>query len=325
MSSFGRFIAGPRPLWTTILISLLLVLTPFGVAALDGSWNSILGQGRWRPMLLAPIVIIYILVVSQWMHRSNTVMLAAFRPLVRIDDDGFDHLTRETSRLHPAGEWIALLVGALIGFSLSLTWNVDAHTIWLKLYVPVSLCLMHSLLAWIIYSSIASTRLVAALHRQPLKIDIWDTTAFESMGRYSLVSSLVFIGGITLGAIFGLDMENIRYWPTWVIYLLLMAVPVVLFFLNMRPTHRLLKSEKDRHLSAVAQKIRLASRGMQSRIARDKGLGETSVEYTALVAYEARLRAISTWPYNPPMLRTLFLTILAPLVVRGLSILFFGQ
>jgi amino acid transporter len=325
MSRFGRFIAGPRPLWATILISLLLVLSPFGVVALDGLWDSFLGQGRWRPMLLAPVVIVYILVVSQWMNRSNAVMLAAFRPLVRIDDDGFDHLTREASRLHPAGEWIALVVGVLLGFGLSLTWQLGTNFIWLKVYVPVSLCLMYGLLAWIIYSSIASTRLVAALHRQPLKIDIWDIKPFESMGRHSLVNSLVFVGGITLGVIFGLDAENIRYWPTWVIYLLLMAVPVVLFFLNMRPTHRLLKSEKDRHLSAVSQKIRLASREMQSRIVRDESLGETSAEYTALVAYEARLRAISTWPYNPPMLRTLFLTILAPLVVRGLSILFFGQ
>jgi hypothetical protein len=48
-------------------------------------------------------------------------------------------------------------------------------------------------------------------------------------------------------------------------------------------------------------------------------------EFTALAAYEARLRAAPTWPYNTAMLRTLGLTIFVPLVVRGLSLLLFGQ
>lgn len=325
MSLFDRIIARPRPLWVTIAISLLLFLAPVGATALDGNWNSFLGRGYWRPLLLSPIVIIYILIVSQAMAKSNASILNAFRPLVLINDDSFNALVQKESRINPLGEIIALFVGGLIGFGLSLAWLKGITSFWLKLYVPVSLCLMLGLLGWTIYASIASTKLIGALHRQPLQLDILNIKPFEPMGRHSLVSALVFVGGITLGVIFGLDTENILAWQTWLFFLPLMAIPVIIFFLNMRETHRLLATEKRRQLHAVAQKIYHASRVMQSRIARDETLADIAVEYSALVAYEARLRTTSTWPYNTAMLRMLFFTILMPLLVRGLSAILFGQ
>jgi uncharacterized membrane protein (UPF0136 family) len=325
MSIYGRVIAHPRPLWWTIVVCLLILLTPFGAALADGLWMELLSQGNWRPFFTAPIVVIYILVVSQWLAKSDSELLKAFRPLVQIEDDAFDKLAREASRIHPGGEVIALLIGALIGLGISLPWLTWMTTFWLRLYVPVSLCLMWGMLAWVIYYSMASTKLVTALHRQPLKVDILDTKPFEPMGRYSLVSSLAFVGGIALGMVFGLDVKNIFAWQSWLINLPLLCVPVIVFFLNMRETHRLLAFEKKRQLQAVTQKIRLASGVMQSRIERDESLGELAVEFTALVAYETRLRVASTWPYNTGMLRTLFFSILVPVLARGISVILFGQ
>jgi len=325
MSLFNRFITRPRPLWLTIVISLLLLLVPFGAALADGLWAAFLSRGTWRPFLMAPVVIGYILIVSQWLAKSDSDLLKAFRPLVLIEDDAFDRLARNASHIHPAGEGIALLLGALIGLGFSLPWLKSMNTFWFRLYVPVSLCLMWGILAWVIYTSMVSTKLVKALHSQPLKVDILDTKPFEPMGRYSLVISLVFIGGIALGFIFGLDVESILAWQSWAVYLPLICVPLIVFFLNMRPTHRLLASEKKRQLQAVTKKIRLISQGMQSKLAREEALGDTAMEFTALVAYEARLRTASTWPYNTGMLRTLFFTLLLPLLVRGLSAILFGE
>ena len=325
MSIFSRVITGPRPVWLTIVISLLLLLVPFGAALADGIWDAFLSQGSWRPFLMAPVVISYILIVSHWMAKSDSDLLKAFRPLVLIEDEAFDRLARDASRIHPAGEGIALLLGALIGLGMSLPWLKSMDTFWLRLYVPISLSMMWGILAWVIYYSMASTKLVTALHRQPLKVDILDTKPFEPMGRYSLVISLVFVGGIALGIVFGLDVKNIFAWQSWVINLPLLGVPVIVFFLNMRETHRLLAAEKKQQLQAVTKKIRLVSQVMQSNITREESLGDTAIEFTALVAYEARLRTASTWPYNTGMLRTLFFTLLLPLVVRGLSALLFGN
>jgi hypothetical protein len=325
MSFFSRVITGPRPVWLTIVISLLLFLLPFGAALADGVWDAFLSQGAWRPFLMAPVVISYILIVSHWMAKSDSELLKAFRPLVLIEDEAFDRLARDASRIHPTGEVIALIFGALIGLGMSLPWLKSMGTSWFRIYVPVSLSMMWGILAWVIYYSMASTKLVTALHRQSLKVDILNTKPFEPMGRYSLIISLVFVGGIALGIIFGLDIRNIFAWQSWAINLPLLCVPVIIFFLNMRETHRLLATEKKRQLQVVAQKISLASKVMQTKIAEDESLGGIATEFTALVAYEARLRTASTWPYNTGMLRTLFFTLLLPLVVRGISALLFGN
>jgi len=284
-----------------------------------------LSRGNWRPFFTAPVVIIYILIVSQWLARSDSDLVREFRPLVLIDDETFDRLVGDVSRIPPAGELLALLVGALIGLGISLPWLNSMTTFWLRLFVPLSICLMWSLLVWVIYYSMASTRLVSALHRQPLQVDILNTKPFESVGRYSLVTSLVFVGGIALGLIFGLDVKNIMAWQSWVVNLPLMSVPVIIFFLNMRDTHRILSTEKKRQLQAVGQSILLTGRELQRHMAEQTRLGGTAGEYTALIAYETRLRAASTWPYNTAMLRTLSLTIFVPLLVRGLSVLLFGE
>jgi hypothetical protein len=325
MSLYDRIISRPRPLLANLLISLLLLLAPVGAVIADGVWDEYLDWSRWRPMLTAPAVILYTLAISRWMASSEEKMLRAFRPVVQIDDQAYERLVRQAERINPTGEIIAIVLGMLAGIGISLPWLRGLDTFWLRLYVPVSLALMDGLLAWIIYGSITSTRLLSSLHRQPLKVDILDIKPFEPVGRYGLTFSLVFVGGIVLGMVFGLDVSNIRSWQSWAFYMPLLTIPIIVFFLNMRGTHRLLAAEKKHRLQVTAQKILEASRAIQQHLENDESLGELAQEYTALIAFETRLRFASTWPYNTSMLRTLFFTILLPLLMRGISALFFGQ
>jgi hypothetical protein len=325
MSLYDRLISRPRPVWANICIGLLLILAPIGAVTLDGLWDEFLEQGQWRPLLTSPVVMLYTLAVSRWLAASDAKMLAAFRPVVQIDDQAFERMVRSAAHISPTGEIIALSVGVLAGLGISLPWLRGLNTFWLRLYVPVSLALMDGLLAWIIYGAIAGTRLLTTIHRQPLKVDILDIKPFEPVGRYSLTLSLVFVGGIALGMVFGMDFSNIRAWQAWAFYLPLLTLPFIVFFLNMRGTHRLLAAEKRRTLKVVAEKIRTASTAIQARLEGDESLGDLAGEYSALIAYEARLRLASTWPYNTNMLRTLFFTILAPLLVRAISFLLFGR
>jgi len=184
---------------------------------------------------------------------------------------------------------------------------------------------MNGLLAWTIYGAITGAGLVAALHRQPLKVDILNIKPFEPVGRYSLTLSLAFVGGIALGMVFGLNLEAIRNWQVWLFYLPFLIIPFIVFFLNMRGTHRLLAAEKKRSLEVVTKKIHMVSTAVQARLEGDEKLGDLAGEYSALISYESRLRAASTWPYNTNMLRTLFFTILVPLLGRAVSVLLFGR
>jgi hypothetical protein len=93
----------------------------------------------------------------------------------------------------------------------------------------------------------------------------------------------------------------------------------------MRHTHNVLAEEKKRQMQAVNRRINQASQDIQLLLNRSEELGNLAVEYTALIAYEERLSRARTWPYNTTMIRTVFFTVLAPLLLRGVSDLLFGK
>jgi len=293
-------------------ISLLLIVAPIGAAYLDGLLSAFFSEGLWRLSLLPAAVIIYTLVVSPILTRGEAGMIEAFRPLVLIDDDHFNQLVEEATRPNRVAEVIALGVGAAFGLVVGLSWLSDANVFWLELYLSLSAGLMFGLLGWAIYGALASTRLTTELHRQPLRFDILDTKPFEPIGRQSLFIALVFVGGIALSIVFGLQPGSIYAWQNWLLYVFLFFVPIAVFFLTMRDTHRVLAAEKNRRLEAVQQNIRLASRTLMRRLAENESTGTLGADINALVAYEERIKAARTWPYDTPMLRTLFVSVIIP-------------
>lgn len=78
-------------------------------------------------------------------------------------------------------------------------------------------------------------------------------------------------------------------------------------------------------MQAVSQKINQTSHAIQLLITSGAGPGDLAAEYSALVTYEEQLRKTLTWPYNTTMIRAIFITVLAPLLMRGLSDLVFGK
>jgi hypothetical protein len=311
-SLWARVIGHRRRPWITLIIGLLLVLSPLVAAYVDGVLDDLLSDGSWRLSLSPAAVIVYILAVAPVVERAEAAVINAFRPLVLVDDRSFDRLVIEASRLSPLGEGVSFSLGAIFGLWMGNAWLYDSDAFWLRLIVLPSAAFMFGLLAWIIYGAVAGTRLIAELHRQPLRIDIFDTRPFRPVGRQSLIIALVFVGGIVLGMVFGLGRESILDWRNWILYLFLALVPVFVFFLNMRPTHRVLAAEKSRQLDAVQGQILRACRTLMARIEAAKSTGTLGAEINALVAYEERVQATSTWPYDTAMLRTLFFSVIIP-------------
>ncbi len=311
-SLISRFISSQRSPWITLGVGLALILVPVGVAYIDGVLRDFFSQGYWRPALLPPAVIIYIMVVSPILGRGETGVIEAFRPLVQTDDDSFNQLVYRASRLNPIAEVTAFGIGGAFGIALSLSSVSDSSVLWLGLYLALSEGLMFGLLGWVIYAAMAGNRLMAELHRQPLRIDIFDTKPFRPVGRQSLVIALVFVGGIALSMLFTLGEGSIFAWQNWVISVCIVLVPISLFFLNMRDTHRVLAAEKNRQLELVEHNIRQGCRTLMDRISTNEGTGTLAAEINALVAYEERLRAVRTWPYDIAMLRTLFVSVIIP-------------
>ena len=312
-SIFDRVFGQTRPVWVALIVSLTLLLLPFAAVYLDGALDEFFSQDRWRVFLLPPTIIIYIWLVSPLMARMGANVIESFRPLIQMDDDSFDRMIHEVARLDPRHEWIAFGIGVILGIISILITDFDQGTSWSKSYWLISSSLMYGVLAWAIFASVSSTRLNAALHRQPMQFDILNPTPFEAIGRQSLLLALVFIGGITLSLFFTYQDANLSSPEFWVVNFLFVLFVVLIFFLSMRPTHKLLLAEKKRRLEPVQRHINLACLDLVQHLEQGLETGNFSGEINALEVYEQRLLAARTWPYNTSMLRTLFFSILIPL------------
>jgi hypothetical protein len=323
MSPLNRFLTTRQPVWVRILAALGMILIALGAAALDGLLGRILVGGFWRAVLLPVVVLLYIWIVSPFVDRGQEEVVRRFRPIVQLDDAAFGRLVDQYNSYSMRGEVLALVIGGVVGFLLGSVGMQDEDAFWLRIYWIAANSLMCALLGWTIYGSIDSTRLTNALHHQPLRFDLFDLRPFEPVGRQSLLLALVFVGGLTLAMLFGLSASNIGAWQTWALYLPMALVPVLVFFLNMRGTHAVLAAEKRRLLAQAQGRILNLTPGFQQALGGVQPFGELASEYTALSAYEQRLLAARTWPYNTAMLRTLAFTILLPLVARFISVVLF--
>jgi hypothetical protein len=327
-SLYDRFIDRLRTPGEQIAIGVVLLLLPTAAAALDGMLQSFFPSGSWRIAYLPVVMILYILVVSQPLGRSNRVALQTFRSIVQVDDATYDRLVCQASHVNLAYELAAMSIGMCLGLYSVSTWGLESGFYWSKLYLYLAVGVMYALVAWIFLISFSWTRLTRVLHRQPLQFDLFDTRPFEPVGRQSLIIALVIIGGLTISLLFTFQPESLRLPIFWVINAVMVLIPVVIFFLSMRPVHGLLLAEKKSQLKRVQRLVLDASRELVRRMEQEETgarLAETSTlaaELSALAVYEQHLESARTWPYNTGMLRTLFFGVLVPigtLVARMIS------
>jgi Na+/melibiose symporter-like transporter len=294
-----------------VAVSAILLLFLVIATILDGAIREVVFEGGWRTMLLPAVIIIYIVALDTPLRDYRTDAVEAFRQLVLIGDEAFEQLVQEASDVDDRSELIAFLVGAAFGVWSNGPWHITEEFFWLKAYFVVVGALMFGLLAWIAFTSLAGTKLDAVLHEQPLDIDIFDVRPFLPIGRYSLFSALAFVGGSVISILFLGPSQEIFNIAALGLYGVLGLVALLVFFLGTRHTHRVLKNAKEREKREIRQHISDAFRALRNE---DKDVAAISTELNLWLKYEDRLKVARTWPYNTTMLRTLFVSVLFPII-----------
>ena len=302
-----------RRRWFSLGAALLFALIPFAGAVMAEDPSHVIQLERWRGLLVAPAMIVYIIAVAPSVEHGWTRVYSSLRSVVVLDDESYSQTVYAATSLHLRSEILALAVGAILGL-LRVGYTVEGTPTWLDIYLLFSTALLFGLLAWVIYLTVARTRATAAILRQPLCVDPTEISSFMAIGEQGLILALVFVGGTVLSLLFSAVEPGVfSQIAFWLIYVPILLAPVAVFLLSMRPTHRVLADAKDNQLKVVRQELQRASQQMLAQRAQVEDDGSNlSHQILALAALEARLQAARTWPYNTPMLRTLFVSVLAP-------------
>jgi hypothetical protein len=303
------------PLWRKLLLTLVLLGLPYGLASVEGVRPDLINGGTWRIAYFPTVIVIYILAVAPWIWRAEKAVVEGLRPLVcaELYSDAAPAYKRWWRS--SLGEWGAFCAGLLAGALLLMSSPPTELRYWAVGYWAATMLIMYGALGWLIYAALGSARLTALLHRDVLHRDPFDLTPFAPVGRQGLILAMIFVGAITLSLLFLYTRDMFLDWQGIAVYSILVLVTVLIFFTVMWPAHRVLQRVKQQKLAGVQRLIGQGFHRLESLAADGADTQPLATEVQAWLTLEQRLKQTGTWPYDTEMLRTLFLSVLTPLFV----------
>lgn len=311
-SLYDRTIARRRPWWATVLLVIAIYLPTLASSYRVGTAD-FFANPLHRSILTAPTVIAYVLLIAPILGRMAPRVVASLWPTLPGDPKELADTIARASRVAPFHEVLAIGAGLLLGILVIGRGSLPGLGI-LPLAVIATNYVMMGLLGWTGYYSISGTRVVSAMLRRPPQVDPLDIKPFEAIGRQSLAFALAFVGGNTIGLLMGnFDVGALLDFRFWLLYLPLSLIPILVFFLNMRLTHRVLADAKQRDLAEVRQQLYHSYRELLHREQDGRSVGDLPAVIAALGTFEKTLIDARTWPYNTATLRTLTFSVFIPL------------
>lgn len=310
------WVARTRLSWsqTAAAVSLGLLLLLVGAAYLDGVLTGPIDTSSWRNLLMAPAIVAYVLLVLPKLKQLRENAIAAFRPLVPLDDERFQRTLAGASVFNRRRELLALGAGAVAGVLLNRAWW-PLIPFWMTVYFILASAIMYGLLGCFVYSSLSGTRLFRETNACALDVSVFELALLEPVGRWSLGVALSYVGGNTLSLIFIHQLALIV--ETAIIYGVLLLAPVLVFFLNMASTRRIMVNAKKQELKMVRESLVAASQALKEKAAQGEpeDMRVLLDRFTSWVAVEKRVREVPEWPYTTGIQRSMALSLLLPIAV----------
>lgn len=290
--------------------AVVLLLALAVVAQLDGLRGQV-GASFWRATLLAPAVVVYILAIRPSFDRFRDDAARALRGLA-ADPAAFDRVVAAGARTR-GRDWASAAAGAVAAIALLQPWRTSGDFPWTLGYRVGATVLMGALTGYAVYLALSGTRLLTALHHQPLRVNVFDPVPLEPVARRSLNLSLCFLGGISIGVVLIPDQDALGLALTGTIT----AVAVAVFYLGLRNTHLVLVEAKQRELAAVRRHLNTVYGEVKDKTGKGEydDLGRFNTLTNVWGNYEKRIKEAPEWPFTNSMLRRLYFTTLIPLVL----------
>jgi hypothetical protein len=297
--------------WSVAALGVILLIIPAGLGYMEAVPRLLTD---YRAQFVYALMLVYVLTVIPLVQNTRESVAQSLRPLVQLDDRQFRKLVDHACRINPLSELWWFGVGMLVGLLINLFFEpLEEKAHLLGVYAYLSRIGLFGVIVWTVFVLFATTRLANALLRQPLAVNILDVRPFEPIGRQSLWLALALIGGLLLSLI-SVSYQNRLLWVEYAItYSIVIALAVLVFFLNMRSAHQVLAATKRRHLETADQSLADLYRRFQEEMAKERDTFVLATQINAIAAIKQEIKATRTWPYNTDMLRTLVVSALAPL------------
>ena len=315
----------PVPAWTFYLVlGLGLTLLLLSIAWAAGA----LAPGTFLlDTFLSGMTFAYLLALIHYLDDSAAASLARFRPVMTVDDAGYNKLRYQLTTLPAWPTWIASGLGAIYALgTLLVTILTDDNQGPRAMSPPVAvvavaevgfLTLIYVVLGVLVYHTVHQLRMVNDIYTNHTRINL-----FQLGPMYAL-------SGLTARTAIGIGIPTYLWFqvssssstgisPADIFETAFMGIIIVATFIwPLWGAHNLLEREKQRLQDEVARRVEATIAALHSLVdtgeIRDRG--ELKDTLDGLVTEQGVIDKLRTWPWRTGTVSGLGLAFLLPIII----------
>jgi hypothetical protein len=317
----------PLPVWLVYLaVGLGLALVYLGMLLSSVQWAT--GRLPFSTALIYSLLngltAPYLLGFIHYLDRSAAGALARFRPVLTVDDAGYERLRYQLTTLPPRPPWIAAGLGVVYGVvaqALSMLSGEDPGT---GTESPVLIAfiigynfLLYVLVLVAVYHTLHQLRLVNTIYTQHTRINLFQ------------LGPLYALSGLTARTAVGIGIPTYVWFqansaasaataaPNVIQTVFLSIVMILTFVWPLAGAHNLLEREKQRLQDEVAGRIEATITELQRRVDAGAGeeIGPLKGTLDGLLTTQGVIDKLRTWPWRTETVSGLGLAFLLPILI----------
>ena len=252
---------------------------------------------------------LYSLLILRLVDRTVRRSLPAFERVLRLEPAAFRAYVHQLRPPDPTTSLVILAASALIvtvlfaglGFELPLT---DDPVTKQALFLPadplgaLAILAGYTVFCWaglsLIYSTISLGRALGQLCREPLEVDVFDTTNLLPFGNIALAGALAPAGIIGI-LLFGLGQPT--NWLSWTVLLLAACASIVALLYPLRGIHRQMSDAKEAVLANLNSRISNVYQDVNLKENDPAAIAALNARTNTLVPLRRTVHEMTTWPF----------------------------
>ena len=266
----------------------------------------------------------YLLALVHYLDNSAAAALARFRPVMTVDDAGYNKLSYQLTTLPAWPTLIASGLGALYALGtllVSILTDAPQGLGAISPLVPIVeisfRTLIYVLIGVVVYHTVHQLRMVSEIYTHHTRINLFQ---LGPMYALSGLAARTAIGiGIPTYIWFQVNsVSSVGVSPADIFETIFMGIIIVATFIwPLWGAHNLLEREKQRLQDEVARRIEATIATLHNRVdtgdLKDRGPLKETLD--GLVAEQGVIDKLRTWPWRTETVRGLGLAFLLPIII----------
>lgn len=278
------------------------------------------------------VAVLYMLAISIVIDRLVVQSLVALDRLVRIKPERFRDYANRVRRPGPGVHVLMLAAaGVIVGVmfvGLRASLPIDDAVTNGPVFLPepglsaAAVLIEYALVGWaalmLVWTTIRRARALGRLSREPLHVDVFDTSNVLPLGNIALATALAPAGVVIILLFgFGAPTEPI----SWALLVGVSLASLVGLLLPLRGTHGQMASAKDRALMDINHRLRLSYDELRDADGKPAdGMTALRNRVATLVDLRRTVGEMTTWPFRDTLaFGRAVLIALAPLIYTVLN------